>query len=207
MFSLGRCIISKTPCLPATATTSSSGLESCLSRLSLDGVKPESQQKRSFIKYDFEDGNRQSDPHVIRRFTKLRWGAWIRGQPGYDKGHHKKGARRIYKLQKFSFCTRFESRTLDVMTTRYFRAKRFYPDDYLEPYHDRNWFFNPPAKKHQDPPKSLTRKQLEDKWYKLNNFVPEQDNYRPMKVHGDGNQLPNKVPPKRGYKAHWFGMA
>lgn len=64
-------------------------------------------------------------------------GIWIRTKCGRQKKMWKKPAARKRRLRQHVFCNAKQSTLLDKMTTKYWKKRRFYPDDPYEPYHDR----------------------------------------------------------------------
>lgn len=67
-------------------------------------------------------------------------GIWIRTKCGRQKKMWKKPAARKRRLRQHVFCNAKQSTLLDKMTTKYWKKRRFYPDDPYEPYHDREEF-------------------------------------------------------------------
>jgi len=67
-------------------------------------------------------------------------GIWIRTKCGRQKKLWKKPAARKRRLRQHVFCNAKQSSLLDKMTTKYWKKRRYYPDDPYEPYHDREEF-------------------------------------------------------------------
>ncbi|XP_022169699.1 39S ribosomal protein L35, mitochondrial [Myzus persicae] len=95
------------------------------------------QQKRNLTKFSLQKGKRKTVKTVVDRFYRLGWGIWIRTKCGRQKKMWKKPAARKRRLRQHVFCNAKQSTLLDKMTTKYWKKRRFYPDDPYEPYHDR----------------------------------------------------------------------
>ncbi|NP_001280433.1 uncharacterized protein LOC100168138 [Acyrthosiphon pisum] len=95
------------------------------------------QQKRNLTKFSLQKGKRKTVKTVVDRFYRLGWGIWIRTKCGRQKKLWKKPAARKRRLRQHVFCNAKQSTLLDKMTTKYWKKRRFYPDDPYEPYHDR----------------------------------------------------------------------
>lgn len=67
-------------------------------------------------------------------------GVWIRTKCGRHKKMWKKPASRKRRLRQHVFCNAKQSTLLDKMTTKYWKKRRYYPDDPYEPYHSREEF-------------------------------------------------------------------
>ncbi|XP_050530342.1 39S ribosomal protein L35, mitochondrial [Daktulosphaira vitifoliae] len=98
------------------------------------------QQNRNLTKFSLGKGKRKSVKAVVDRFYRLAWGIWIRTKCGRNKKMWKKPASRKRRLRQHVFCNAKQSTLLDKMTTKYWKKRRFYPDDPYEPYHSREEF-------------------------------------------------------------------
>ncbi|CAH1712719.1 39S ribosomal protein L35, mitochondrial [Aphis gossypii] len=98
------------------------------------------QQNRNLTKFSLQKGKRKTVKTVVDRFYRLGWGIWIRTKCGRQKKMWKKPAARKRRLRQHVFCNAKQSTLLDKMTTKYWKKRRFYPDDPYEPYHDREEF-------------------------------------------------------------------
>jgi len=98
------------------------------------------QQSRNLTKFSLKKGKRKTVSAVTDRFYRLAWGIWIRTKCGRQKKLWKKPASRKRRLRQHVFCNAKQSTLLDKMTTKYWKKRRYYPDDPYEPYHDREEF-------------------------------------------------------------------
>ncbi|KAF2365005.1 hypothetical protein FHG87_004236 [Trinorchestia longiramus] len=136
---------------------------------------PQLQSARTIIKYDLETGERHSHPGIYKRFTRLHWGVWIRPQ---QFQHKKLWARRNkFQAKQFMFLSKEHCETFDKMVTTYYRTRRYYPDDPLRPYHQRENFG--PTRRKPGPariaasPARVTKQQLEASWYEAHQLPRE----------------------------------
>lgn len=142
------------------------------------------QQVRSIIKYDLENGVRQSSQLVLERFTRLHWGAWIRPRAGHNKMWSKPTYYRDTK-NKFVFCSKEQSKMLDIMVTTRYRTRRDYPDDPLRPYHSRDNHESThkvpfPSRNARLAKHYMNKAELEANWYKTMALPFEAKYKRPM---------------------------
>lgn len=98
------------------------------------------QQNRNLTKFSLKKGKRKTVKTVVDRFYRLGWGIWIRTKCGRQKKMWKKPAARKRRLRQHVFCNAKQCTLLDKMTTKYWKKRRYYPDDPYEPYHDREEF-------------------------------------------------------------------
>ncbi|XP_018016518.1 uncharacterized protein LOC108673237 [Hyalella azteca] len=145
---------------------------------------PQLQLTRSIIKYDLETGERHSHPGIYKRFTKLHWGAWIRPEIGQNKKLWAKLSKKKHHCQQFYFVPHEKGQIFDKMVTTYYRMRRYYPDDPLRPYHERDNFIGSrrragPAHDSLPPPR-LTKADFEQRWYDAHNLPKETPYKRPM---------------------------
>ena len=87
-------------------------------------------------------------------------------------------------------------------TASYDRFQRFYPNDPLKPYHDRNSTRGcnskpVPSKKNCTKPQYISKEEMEDNWYKAMKLVPEVKYKRPphknFKLHDDVEHLRKRL--------------
>ncbi|KAI8793318.1 39S ribosomal protein L35, mitochondrial-like [Biomphalaria glabrata] len=74
---------------------------------------------------------------VIHRFYRLHWGAWIRCFGGRHKALYKKTDWRRWLLKQHVFCTRTQSRKLDILVTAKWKKPMYFADSPYEPYQMR----------------------------------------------------------------------
>ncbi|XP_050438592.1 39S ribosomal protein L35, mitochondrial isoform X2 [Adelges cooleyi] len=98
------------------------------------------QPNRGLTKFSLKKGKRKTVKTVVDRFYRLAWGIWIRTKCGRSKKLWKKPAARKRRLRQHVFCNAKQSTLLDKMTTKYWKKRRYYPDDPYEPYHSREEF-------------------------------------------------------------------
>ncbi|VVC35570.1 Ribosomal protein L35 [Cinara cedri] len=98
------------------------------------------QPNRNLTKFSLKKGKRKTVKTVVDRFFRLGWGIWIRTKCGRNKKMWKKPAARKRRLRQHVFCNAKQCSLLDKMTTKYWKKRRYYPDDPYEPYHSREEF-------------------------------------------------------------------
>jgi len=96
--------------------------------------------RRTLIKFSRRRGIRKTVPAVPNRFMWLGWGAWIRTRSMKKKRLWKKQETWKKTLQYHVLCNKQQTKLLKHMTTKFWRTRRFYPEDPYEPYHSRNWY-------------------------------------------------------------------
>jgi large subunit ribosomal protein L35 len=77
---------------------------------------------------------------VVHRFYYLNWGGWVRTRSMRKKRLWKKPESWKAKLRWHVLCNSQQTRMLKHMTSKYWKLRRYYPEDPYEPYHTRNWF-------------------------------------------------------------------
>ena len=67
-------------------------------------------------------------------------GLWLRCRAGRNRAHWKKSKKRLKRLKQFVFCSKNQSKKLDLMVTSYWKSQKNIPDDPFAPFENRNWY-------------------------------------------------------------------
>ncbi|KAK3858386.1 hypothetical protein Pcinc_035425 [Petrolisthes cinctipes] len=101
---------------------------------------PTTSYARSVTKWSLSKGKRKTVSTVLKRFKRLHWygrGIWIRPRAGASKRIWRKSPAQRRRCKTHVFVNGKQSSLLDKMVTRYWRKKRFYPDDPYQSYMSR----------------------------------------------------------------------
>ncbi|XP_022098332.1 39S ribosomal protein L35, mitochondrial-like [Acanthaster planci] len=107
--------------------------------LSSGDLCPQHQPSRTVVRYSRNKGKKKSVRAVLARFYRFSNGLWLRTIAGRNKKRWKKSPARRRRNKWHVFCNKTQSKMLDRMVTSYWKQRRYFPDDPLEPFQDRNY--------------------------------------------------------------------
>lgn len=94
---------------------------------------------QTVVRYDMQTGRKQTCEDVPARFYRFANGLWLRAVAGRDRKMWKKHRKRRRRNKQFVFCNKTQSLMLDRMVTMEYKTRRYYPDDPLQQFQDRNF--------------------------------------------------------------------
>lgn len=97
------------------------------------------QSVRTVVRYDITSGRKQTVEDVPARFYRLANGLWLRAIAGRERKMWKKHRKRRRRNKQFIFCNKTQSKMLDRMVTMEYKTRKYYPDDPLQQFQERNY--------------------------------------------------------------------
>ncbi|XP_071947917.1 large ribosomal subunit protein bL35m-like [Antedon mediterranea] len=97
------------------------------------------QPSRMVVRCSMNKGKKKTVKAVISRFYRFSNGLWLRRYAGYKKKLFKKSLNRKKRIKNHIFCSRTQSKMLDLMVTRYWRERKYYVDHPYDKYQERNF--------------------------------------------------------------------
>ncbi|XP_038046906.1 39S ribosomal protein L35, mitochondrial-like [Patiria miniata] len=97
------------------------------------------QPSRTVVRFSRNKGKKKTVKAVTDRFYRFSNGLWLRTIAGRNKKRWKKTPERKRRTKWHVFCSRSQCKKLDLMVTSSWKQRRYYPDDPLEPFQDRNY--------------------------------------------------------------------
>ncbi|PIK35869.1 hypothetical protein BSL78_27296 [Apostichopus japonicus] len=97
------------------------------------------QSVRTVIRFDITSGQKQTVEDVPARFYRLANGLWLRAIAGRQRKMWKKHRKRRRRNKQFIFCNKTQSKMLDRMVTMEYKTRKYYPDDPLQQFQERNY--------------------------------------------------------------------
>ncbi|XP_071792958.1 large ribosomal subunit protein bL35m-like [Asterias amurensis] len=102
-------------------------------------LAPQRQPTRTVIRYSRNKGKKKSVRAVLDRFYRFDNGLWLRTIAGRNKKRWKKTPSRKIRNKWHVFCSKTQSKKLDLMVSGYWKRRRYFPDDPMEPFKERNF--------------------------------------------------------------------